>query len=224
MDSDRSDMASPRLVVLHSGGLDSSVCLLLGKQQGFSVVSLGIDYGQRHRVELQFAERLCERLKVPRRMLRVEWDKPRRELPLNRRLGDIRAGVSPAFLPGRNLIFISLALAEAVGVGAKEVWIGVNDIDFSGYPDCRPSFIEACQLAALEAIPDGPRVSAPLMGMSKPDIARLARRLGLQHGETWSCYRPELHAGGVVACGKCDACVLEQHAWSLEGAASEVRE
>lgn len=203
-----------RSIVLHSGGLDSSVCLLLAREDGSDVLSLGIDYGQRNRIELEFAQSLCSRLGVPRRILRVEWDKPQRSLPKSRSLAQIRSSVSPAFLPGRNLVFLSLAIAQAATVGADLIWIGVNSLDFSGYPDCRPSFIESFQVAAIEAVPTGPSVIAPLLRMSKPEIAREAQRLGLRRGETWSCYLPRIDGGAITACGVCDACVLEAHAWA----------
>jgi len=201
-------------VVLHSGGLDSSVCLLLAKESSPEVLSLGIDYGQRHRIELEFAQALCNRLGIARRILRVEWDKPQRTLPTSRNLDQIRAGISPGFLPGRNLVFLSLAVAQAATVGASLIWIGVNSRDFSGYPDCRLDFIESFQVAAREAVPGGASVVAPLASMSKPEIAREAMRLGLQKGETWSCYLPRIDNGVISACGICDACVLEAHAWN----------
>ncbi len=202
-----------KALVLHSGGLDSTLCLLMAKEAGRTVVSLGIDYGQRHRIELEYALAQCRKYSIERRILRVEWDKPVRDIPIGRSLDEIRVGVSPAFLPGRNVIFLSLACAEAEGIGAEEVWIGVNAVDFSGYPDCRPEFIDAFKAMIKAAIPGGPEVVAPLLRMSKPVIATEARRLGLGRGDTWSCYQPRFTPGGISPCGQCDACVLHEHAW-----------
>lgn len=202
-----------RAVVLHSGGLDSSVCLLQALEHDVGVLSLGIDYGQRHRIELDFAANQCRKLGVARKVLRIEWDKPQLFIPEERKISEMSSTISPAFLPGRNVVFLTLACAEAAGVGAAEVWIGVNAIDFSGYPDCRPEFVNAFQSMLSLAMPGGPSVITPLLHLTKPEIAREAHRLGLTPGETWSCYQPRLGQAGVVPCGKCDACILHEHAW-----------
>jgi 7-cyano-7-deazaguanine synthase len=202
-------------LVLHSGGLDSTVCLLLAREQGHSVVSLGIDYGQRHKIELTYARKQCRKFKIPRRVIKVRWTKPERTIPKNRSVEEMRSTVSPAFLPGRNAIFLTLGAAEAAGIGASELWIGVNCIDFSGYPDCRVEFIEAFKSMLAYAIPDGPKVVAPLLLMSKPEIAKEAARLGLKYGDTWSCYRPVNNDSGNQPCGECDACILHKEAWGI---------
>jgi 7-cyano-7-deazaguanine synthase len=202
-------------VILHSGGLDSTVCLLEAKRRGRQILSLGIDYGQRHRIELEYARHQCERFNVQRKVLRVEWDKPEREMPVNRSIAEMRRSVSTAFLPGRNAVFLTVASAEAAALGASEVWIGVNAVDFSGYPDCRPAFINAFSRMLQFAIPNGPKIVAPLLKMSKPAIARKASRLGVKRGDVWCCYKPELAPNGIIACGQCDACVLHEHAWKL---------
>ncbi len=202
-----------KALVLHSGGLDSTLCLLMAMEAKREVVSLGIDYGQRHRIELEYAWAQCRKFGVERRLLRVEWNKPARDIPTGRSLDEICSGVSPAFLPGRNAVFLTLACAEAAGTGAEEVWIGVNAVNFSGYPDCRTEFIEAFKTMITAAIPNGPEIIAPLITMSKPEIAAEARRLGLLRGETWSCYRPHFTPQGISPCGECDACVLHDHAW-----------
>lgn len=202
-----------KAVVLHSGGLDSTTCILLARERGLEVVSLGIDYNQRNRVELEFAARQCGEYGVPRKIIKVGWDKPEREFPLNRSIEEIGSDVSTAFLPGRNAVFLVLACAEAAGLGADEVWTGVNSLDYSGYPDCRPEFIAAFRQMVALAIPDGPKVVAPLQTMTKPEIATEAYRLGLRPGQTWSCYRPQEGADGPRPCGECDACVLHEHAW-----------
>lgn len=204
-----------KIVVLHSGGLDSTVCLYKALREGHNVISLGVDYDQGHRIELEYASNQCKRLGVPRKLIRVQWDKPVRAIPENRTIGEIRsAGVSPAFLPGRNAVFLILAAAEAAGIGASEIWTGINAVDFSGYPDCRPEFVDAFQKMLNEAIPSGPMVVAPLLAWTKPAIAALANELGLGRDDTWSCYRPVNTENSTVACGRCDACVLHLHAWS----------
>lgn len=202
-----------KVLVLHSGGLDSTLCLLMAIEAKHDVMSLGIDYGQRHRIELEYALSQCRKYNIERRLLRVEWDKPERNIPVGRSLEDMRSGVSPAFLPGRNAVFMTLASAEAVGVGADEIWIGVNAVDFSGYPDCRPEFIESFRTMIEAAIPNGPNIVAPLLRMSKPQIAAEALRLGLLPGDTWSCYQPSFTSNGISPCGQCDACILHDHAW-----------
>jgi 7-cyano-7-deazaguanine synthase len=202
-----------RVIVLHSGGLDSTVCLLLARESGAQVLSLSVDYGQRHLVELHYANVQCAKYGIERTLLRVAWNKPVRSIPTDRSVGEMRNAVSPAFLPGRNALFLALACAEAAGQGASEVWIGVNAVDFSGYPDCRPEFVDAFQKMILVAIPDGPQIMAPLLSMSKPDIAREAKRLGISRGDTWSCYTPDVTANGLQPCGRCDACRLHEMAW-----------
>jgi 7-cyano-7-deazaguanine synthase len=203
-----------KALILHSGGLDSSTCLLLAQEQGREILSLGIDYGQRSKIELVYADRLCNKLGIARRIVRVEWDKPTRRVPRGRSVTEIRKHVSPAFLPGRNMIFLSLGVAEAKGIGADEVWIGVNCIDYSGYPDCTEAFIGSFRSMLEYAIPNGPEIVAPLIRLSKPEIAKEAARLGLLRQETWSCYCPVESERGYSPCGKCDACTLNKYAWS----------
>ncbi len=202
-----------KTVVLHSGGLDSTTCILLARERGHEVTSLGIDYNQRSRAELDYATKQCKKFGVPRKVISVAWDKPQREIPLNRSLSEIGKEVSSAFLPGRNAIFLVLACAEAAGVGADEVWIGVNTLDYSGYPDCRAEFIDSFRIMIGLAIPDGAKIVAPLQNLSKPEIAREAYRLGIRPGDTWSCYRPKMSGDTFVPCGACDACILHNHAW-----------
>jgi 7-cyano-7-deazaguanine synthase len=178
------------------------------------VVSVGIEYGQRHRVELDYAQAQCNRFGFERRMLRVAWDQSSIEIPVGRTADEIRAaGVAPTFVPARNAVFLTLASAEACGLGAEEVWIGVNALDYSGYPDCRPEFIRAFEEMMQLAVPGGPKVVAPLVSMTKPEIAAEANRLGLAPGDTWSCYQPKMIRKGLIPCSECDACVLHTLAW-----------
>jgi 7-cyano-7-deazaguanine synthase len=204
---------STRVVVLHSGGMDSTVCLLLAREQCRDVLSLGIDYKQRARAELHYAQELCSKFGIHRRVIRLEWDKPSRHVPKDRLPEEMNRSVSPAFLPGRNAVFLTLGCAEAAGVGASEVWIGINSIDYSGYPDCRKEFAEAFQTMINLAIPNGIRIVTPLINMSKPEIAREAKRLGLKEEDTWSCYTPVKNRSKITPCGRCDACVLHALAW-----------
>lgn len=203
-----------RIIVLHSGGLDSTVCLLLALEKEFDVLSLGIDYRQRSQIELEYADKICSRFNVSRKVLHVEWDKPERDIPRGRSVDKIRGEISPAFLPGRNAIFLSLACAEASGIGASQVWIGVNSIDYSGYPDCRQEFIDEFNKMINLAIPNAARIIAPIMHMSKPEIAQEARRFGLKQDDTWSCYRPITKLNLNIPCGQCDGCVLNKYAWA----------
>lgn len=205
--------ARPKAVVLHSGGLDSTVCLLLARQHGRDAYSLGINYGQRQQIELAFANQQCARFGIERRVVEVGWQKPEIHVPKDRTVAEMKAGIAPTFLPGRNAVFLALACAEAAGTGASEVWLGVNAVDFSGYPDCRGSFLDAFRAMWKEAVPNPPRIVAPLVQLSKPQIAQLAGALGLKAGETWSCYAPEESNGTATPCGRCDACLLHAHAW-----------
>jgi 7-cyano-7-deazaguanine synthase len=202
-----------KILILHSGGLDSTVCLYKAVALKNEVISLGIEYNQRHHIELEYAEKQCVKLGVPRKVIKVKWDKPIRPLPTNRNVETIKSSVSPAFLPGRNAVFFALAAAEASGLGCDEIWTGINAVDFSGYPDCKPMFFEAFKLMINQAIPGGPRFIAPLLYLSKPEIARLAKELKIGRQDTWSCYNPQKTPEGYIECGKCDACTLNEFAW-----------
>jgi len=209
-------------VVLLSGGLDSMVCAGIAREQRYSVVALTIDYNQRHRVELEAARRIAEQL-AERQVV----------LPLNLRAfggsaltSDIAVpkegvgeGIPVTYVPARNTIFLSLALALAEASGARDLFIGVNALDYSGYPDCRPEFIAEFEKLANVATRAGAEgepftVHAPLQHMSKADIAREAARLGLDAGLSHSCYDP-LPDGRH--CGRCDACRLRAKGFAEAG-------
>ena len=209
-------------VVLLSGGLDSMVCAGIAREQGYSVIALTIDYNQRHRVELEAARRIAEQL-AERQVV----------LPLNLRAfggsaltSDIAVpkegvgeGIPVTYVPARNTIFLSLALALAEASGARDLFIGVNALDYSGYPDCRPEFIAEFEKLANFATRAGAEgepftVHAPLQHMSKADIAREAARLGLDAGLSHSCYDP-LPDGRH--CGRCDACRLRAKGFAEAG-------
>lgn len=205
-----------RILVLHSGGMDSTTCLYKAHAGGAEVHSLGIDYGQRLSIELMFAKAQCERLEIPRDVVSLAWRKPVRQVPTNRSIAEMDKSVSPAFLPGRNHIFLAIGVAHAAGIQADEVHTGINSVDFSGYPDCTPEFLTAFIKTAQLADPNGPAIRAPLLKMSKPEIALLASKLGLGEHDTWSCYRPQIVGGRVEICGECDACKLHAFAWHPE--------
>ena len=210
-------------VVLLSGGLDSMVCAALARESGHTLLALTIDYNQRHRVELQAAARIAEALGAERHVI----------LPLDlRRFGGsaltddiavpksgVEGGIPVTYVPARNTVFLSLALAFAEAAGARDLYIGVNALDYSGYPDCRPEFIVAFQALANQATKAGDSgqfftVRAPLQHMTKADIAREAARLGLDAGLSHSCYDP---APDGSHCGLCDACRLRAKGFTEAG-------
>lgn len=200
-------------VVLLSGGLDSMVCAALAREAGFQVVALTIDYGQRHRVELNAARVIASKLADRHIVLPLDL----RAFGGSALTADIDVpkdgegdGIPVTYVPARNTIFLSLALALAEASGARDIFIGVNALDYSGYPDCRPDFIAAFQALADQATKAGVEgdhfaIHPPLQHMSKADIAREAARLGLDAGLSHSCYDP-LPDGRH--CGRCDACRL----------------
>jgi len=200
-------------VVLLSGGLDSMVCAALARERGFRVLALTIDYNQRHRVELEAAKRIAADLAARHVILPLDLRAfggsaltSDTEVPKD----GVQPGVPVTYVPARNLVFLSIALAWAEAEGARDLFIGVNALDYSGYPDCRPEFIEGFQQLARLATKAGTdgepfRIHAPLQHMTKADIAREAQRLGLDAGLSHSCYDP---APDGAACGACDACRL----------------
>ncbi|RTE90979.1 7-cyano-7-deazaguanine synthase QueC [Bradyrhizobium sp. LVM 105] len=203
-----------RILVLHSGGMDSTVCLYAAHRAGHEVISLGVDYGQRLAVEMTFAEQQAAAIGARREVVRVQWEKPQRKIPLDRDIEEMPSSISPAFLPGRNIVFLSLAAAHAAGLHADEIHIGLNCVDFSGYPDCTIEFFESFRNMLAIASPGGASLQAPLLRMSKRQIALLARELGLGEWDTWSCYRPQRVNGTIAPCHHCDACKLHAHAWA----------
>jgi 7-cyano-7-deazaguanine synthase len=210
-------------VVLLSGGLDSMVTAGIAREQGFSLNALTIDYGQRHRREIDAARAIADALAVSRHVV----------LPLDLRqfggsalTADIavpKTGVGTdipvTYVPARNLVFLSLTLAWAEALGAQDIFIGVNALDYSGYPDCRPEFIAGfADLARLatKAGDEGDhfQIHAPLQHLGKAEIARAAARLGLDAAMSWSCYDPQLDGR---ACGLCDSCRIRQAGFADAG-------
>ncbi|MGE3279554.1 MAG: 7-cyano-7-deazaguanine synthase [Alphaproteobacteria bacterium] len=204
-----------RVILCHSGGLDSTVCMLDALAAGHDVISLGFDYGQRARVELTYARRQCERYSVPRQTIHVRWRHPPRQMPHDRSIDDIRQKPSSGFLPSRNAIFLALASAEAAGHSADEVWVGLNYRDSPGYPDCQPSFLNSFRHMLETATNRPPTIHAPLLELTKPEIATRARAHGLTPADVWSCYRPIRRKNReYLRCNKCDGCRVSNHAWS----------
>ena len=209
-------------IVLLSGGLDSMVCAGLAREAGYSVLALTIDYHQRHRVELEAAKRIAADLADRHIILPLDLT----AFGGSALTGDIDVpkqgvgeGIPVTYVPARNTVFLSLALAWAEALGARDLFVGVNALDFSGYPDCRPEFIaefEALANKATKAGVEGGRfkIHAPLQHMSKADIAREAARLGLDAGLSHSCYDP---APDGAACGLCDACRLRAKGFEEAG-------
>ena len=213
-----------KAVVLLSGGLDSMVCAGIARERGFSVVALTVDYNQRHRVELEAARSIAASLADRHIVLPLDL----RAFGGSALTGDIavpKDGVAPGipvtYVPARNTIFLSLALGLAEASGARDIFIGVNALDYSGYPDCRPEFIagfERLANVATKAGVEGDRftIHAPLQQMSKAEIAREAQRLGLDPAISHSCYDP-LPDGRH--CGRCDACRLRAKGFAEAGLA-----
>ena len=211
-------------VVLLSGGLDSMVCAALAREAGYSVVALTVDYGQRHRVELEAAKAIAARLADKHIVLPLDL----RAFGGSALTSDIAVpkdgvgeGIPVTYVPARNTIFLSLALGLAEASGAHDIFIGVNALDYSGYPDCRPEFVaefERLANLATKAGIEGDRITirTPLLDMSKADIAREAERLGLDAGLSHSCYDPSPDGG---ACGECDACRLRAKGFGEAGIA-----
>jgi 7-cyano-7-deazaguanine synthase len=211
-----------KAVVLLSGGLDSMVCAGLAREAGYSVIALTIDYGQRHRVELDAARAIAAKLSDRHVVLPLDL----RAFGGSALTDDIAVpkdgtsdGIPITYVPARNTIFLSLALGLAEASGAHDMFIGVNALDYSGYPDCRPEFIAEFQRLATLATKAGVEgdpfiIHAPLQHMTKADIAREAERLGLDAGVSHSCYDP-LPDG--AHCGRCDACRLRAKGFADAG-------
>lgn len=222
---------TPRAVVLLSGGLDSSTCLLIARAEGFEVHALSFDYGQRHRVELDFSRRIASRYgAASHRIARIDF--PAAEvsaltdasIPVPKRaLG--REPIPITYVPARNTLFLAYAVAWGESLGAFDVFIGANALDYSGYPDCRPEFLESFERTANPGTRAGVegaafRIHAPLLRMGKADIVRRAAALGLDFGCTSSCYDP---GADGAPCGSCDSCLLRRKAFDEAGVVDPLR-
>jgi 7-cyano-7-deazaguanine synthase len=216
------DEKKPKAVVLLSGGLDSMVCAALAREAGYEVLALTIDYQQRHRVELEAAKHIAAKLAdrhivLPLDLSAFGGSALTSDIAVPK--GGVEEGIPVTYVPARNTVFLSLALAWAEAAGAHDLFVGVNALDYSGYPDCRPQFIEAFEALANKATKAGVEgngftIHAPLLDMTKADIAREAARLGLDAAKSHSCYDPAPDGG---ACGFCDACRLRAKGFEEAG-------
>jgi len=211
-------------VVLFSGGLDSSTCLAIAREEGFAPHALAVRYGQRHAYELRAAERVAAALGVPLKVVELDLraiggSALTGELPVPKDAPPGQ-GIPVTYVPARNTVLLALALGHAEVLGAQDLYIGVNAIDYSGYPDCRPAFVRAFEalanVATAAAVEGRARytVHAPLLQLSKAEIIRLGTRLGVPYGLTHSCYDPDLEGR---ACGRCDSCRLRRQGFAEAG-------
>jgi 7-cyano-7-deazaguanine synthase len=218
--------ARRKAVVLLSGGLDSATAAAIAQADGFELYALTIGYGQRHAVELEAARRVAAALRVARHVeLRIDLSAfggssltGSGQVPKDRALD--APGIPSTYVPARNTVFLSLALAWAEAIGASDIVIGVNAIDYSGYPDCRPEFIAAFERTAALATKAGAegarfRIHTPLISLTKAEIITRGLSLGLDYGLTSSCYDP---GPAGRPCGRCDSCVLRARGFADAGA------
>jgi 7-cyano-7-deazaguanine synthase len=217
------DMSDKKAVILLSGGLDSATVVAMAREQGYSCYSMSFDYGQRHRSELQAAERVARQLGVvEHKVIGISLDgiggsaltDTSIEVPQS-----ATTGIPVTYVPARNTVFLSLALGWAEVLEAQDIFIGVNAVDYSGYPDCRPEFVNAFEHMANLATKMGVegrriRIQAPLQMLSKAEIVQAGSRLGVDYGLTVSCYLAD--ADGR-ACGKCDSCRLRAAGFAAAG-------
>ena len=215
---------------LLSGGLDSSTCLALARREGYECYALSFDYGQRHGIELEAAARVAQALGAARHVVsRIDLRQIGHSaltadlaVPKGRSALDMSQGIPVTYVPARNTIFLSFALAWAEVLEAPDIFIGVNALDYSGYPDCRPEYIAAFERMANLATKAGVegrlrvRIHTPLIRLSKAEIVTLGRELGLDFGLTHSCYDPD--ADGRP-CGQCDSCLLRRKGFEEAGIA-----
>jgi 7-cyano-7-deazaguanine synthase len=217
-----------KAVVLLSGGIDSTTTMAIARAEGYEIYGLSFQYGQRHAAELQAAERVVKAIGA-RRHLVLSIDlamiggsalTDNMEVPKGRSEGEIQKGIPPTYVPARNTIFLSYALAWAEVLGISDIFIGVNAVDYSGYPDCRPEYIEAFeQMAnlATKAAVEGKitlRIRTPLIHMTKAEIIQKGIELGIDYSMTHSCYDPSEKG---EACGQCDSCLLRKKGFREAG-------
>jgi 7-cyano-7-deazaguanine synthase len=218
----------PKAVCLLSGGLDSATCLALARRDGYECYALSFDYGQRHRIELEAAARVAQALGAKRHIVaKIGLDAfggsaltDSIDVPKGRSAGEMGEGIPVTYVPARNTIFLSFALAWSEVLGTGDIFIGVNALDYSGYPDCRPEFIQAYErmanLATKAGVEGAARVQihTPLLRLSKAEIVTLAKDLGVPFGLTHSCYDP---GPDGRRCGACDSCLLRQKGFEEAG-------
>ena len=216
-----------KAVILLSGGLDSTTCCAIAKHQGYELYALSFSYGQRHRVELAAAKRVARFFSIKKHLI-VNIDNAalagssltsKKAVPKNRTARQIGSAIPSTYVPARNTVFLSYALAYAETIGSRDIFIGVNALDYSGYPDCRPGFIAAFEKmanCATKAGVEGKRlkIHAPLINLTKAQIIKRGMKLGVDYSITHSCYDPS--ASGA-ACGECDSCLLRKKGFEVAG-------
>lgn len=224
----------PAAVVLLSGGLDSATAAAVAQRAGFDLCALSVDYGQRHRSELSAATSIARSLgAAEHRVISIDLGTiggsaltdASASLPTDRALDEIAVGIPSTYVPARNTVFLALALAYAEVAKASDIFIGVNAVDYSGYPDCRPEFISAfgelAKVATRAAVEGDPvAIHAPLVHLTKVEIIRLGSDLGVDLGLTVSCYDADVNGRG---CGRCDSCRIRARAFVESGVADPTR-
>jgi 7-cyano-7-deazaguanine synthase len=220
-------MVNNKAIVLLSGGLDSSTTLAVAKSDGFDVYTLSFDYGQRHKYELISTQKISRLFNASNHLI-IKFDlraiggsalTANIDVPENRSLGEMSQDVPITYVPARNTIFLSFALAWAEILRSYDIFIGVNALDYSGYPDCRPEYIEAYQKMANLATKEGiegrhMRIHTPLINLKKSEIIEKGVELGVDYSLTHSCYNPTPNG---LACGKCDSCLLRKQGFKEAG-------
>lgn len=219
---------APKAVVLLSGGLDSATVLAIARSEGYDTYALSVSYGQRHSAELDAAVRVAQHLGAKgRQQMQVNLDAVGGSALTDRSIAVPEAapgsaptsGIPVTYVPARNTLFLSLALGWAEVLGARDIFIGVNAVDYSGYPDCRPEFVQAFETLANLATKAGVegakfRIHTPLIQLSKADIIRRGAGLGVDFGETVSCYQADAQGR---ACGRCDSCRIRSEGFAAAG-------
>lgn len=223
-----SDQQSKRAVVLLSGGLDSATTMAIAKSEGYELFALSFDYGQKHQFELESARQVAQVNGVTDHVILKLDVTPFGgsaltsdvEVPKGRSEQTMSEGIPVTYVPGRNTVFLSLAMGWAESLGASDIFIGVNAVDYSGYPDCRPEFIEAFTRMANLATQSGVeqtaewKVHTPLIALTKAEIVQKGVSLGVDYSVTHTCYDPD---SSGMACGACDACILRQKGFEQAG-------
>lgn len=227
-------MQLPKAVILLSGGLDSTTTLAVARNEGYEVYALSFQYGQRHKSELDASRLIAKNFSVAQHIvaqidLRIFGGSALTSevsVPKDRQLEEMSSDIPVTYVPARNTIFLSFALAWAEVLGATDIFIGVNALDYSGYPDCRPEYIAAFEqmanLATKAGIQDGARfrIHTPLIELSKSEIIKLGLELGVDYSLTSTCYDP---TPGGEACGRCDACQLRLEGFKQIGISDPAR-
>lgn len=220
-------MTDNKIILLLSGGLDSATTAAIAKDKGSYVIALSFDYGQRHRIELEAAKKVAKHLNLDKHLiLNIDLSQiggsaltAAIDVPKQRSEKQLKEGIPITYVPARNTIFLSYALAVAEVEKVADIYIGANSLDYSGYPDCRPEFIEAFEKLANLATKTGVegtkiQIKAPLINLTKAEIIKRGSALGLDYSLTFSCYDPVKES---LACGQCDSCILRKKGFAEAG-------